>query len=223
MRTSPSKRRSISSTNANTEARCYSPACVVRKAPIALAAWMAGSLAACREGATSSDEAPPMKDKEPTGDESGGSSSGGPPVVLGDICDNAPTIGAGRFVSTIYNAASDVAGACGEGGPEVFVRVGRHVLGRPLKIRIDLRGDAGTPSPSATVTTTPAASGTSTATPTVTTTPAASGTSTATATATTTPAASGTTTATATATSTATATPTATSTATATVSPTATP
>ena len=77
---------------------------------------------ACREPQPASGDAP-MKDKDPTGGETEGSSSGGPPVVLGDICENAPTIGVGRFVATIYNAASDVHGACGEGGPEVFVRV----------------------------------------------------------------------------------------------------
>jgi hypothetical protein len=91
-------------------------------------AVVAISLAAgCASPAASGDDAPPMKDKEPTGGDDDESSSGGPPIVLGDLCEAAPVVGTGRFVATIYNAASDVDGACGEGGPEVFVRVATEV------------------------------------------------------------------------------------------------
>ncbi len=86
------------------------------------------AVASCREAAPPADE-PPMKDVDTTDGDDSGSSSGGPPVVLGDICENAPEIGTGRFVSTIYNAASDKGGACGEGGPDVFVRVATDVRG----------------------------------------------------------------------------------------------
>src|SRR5262245_1512470 len=90
-----------------------------------------------------------MKNKEPTtGAEE--SSSGGPPIVLGDVCQNAPVVGSGRFVASIYNAASDVNGACGEGGPEVFVRVATdmradlelEVLGSGFVPRLGVLGNA---------------------------------------------------------------------------------
>lgn len=58
-----------------------------------------------------------------TGDESGDTGSAPAPGEATELCGDAPPIGEGLHVGTLRGRQPDLAGACGQGGPDVFFRL----------------------------------------------------------------------------------------------------
>lgn len=91
---------------------------------------MAGVLA-CRSGGGGGEGS--------TGEDTGGSggSTGPPPEIAepADVCSAAPLVSRGVFAGTLRGRGGELAGACGGGGPDVFLRV-------EAEVRADLRVEA---------------------------------------------------------------------------------
>jgi len=68
---------------------------------------------------------PPADDTNGTGGGTGGGTGDGfqPSENATNLCGQAPTIGAGRHYGSMRGNASELAGACGEGGPDAFFRL----------------------------------------------------------------------------------------------------
>ncbi|MBX7082789.1 MAG: hypothetical protein K1X88_26520 [Nannocystaceae bacterium] len=87
----------------------------------------------------------PTKDKPMTSGDADGSGSTTVfelPMADGDRCDEAVELGAAPWRSSLWNAASDLGGACGAGGPEVFARVRTQV---PADLELSARGSGFVP------------------------------------------------------------------------------
>lgn len=95
---------------------------------------IAATLGCARNGA----EGPTAKDDGPTKDtDSTLDTTGEVPEIPGDRCGDPITAAIGSFVVTLHDAASDLDGACGLGGPDVFARLG---IARRADLRVSARG-----------------------------------------------------------------------------------
>ncbi len=103
------------------------------------------AVAGCRDGggADGADDQPPTAQATTGGEDEGSSessgSSGGERLEDGyNVCLAAPAVSPGRFRGTLENKDSSGGGACGAGGPDVFVRIG---VARRSDLRVFARGD----------------------------------------------------------------------------------
>lgn len=86
---------------------------------------------------------PPQKNKPMTGASEVGSTSDGTAVdAEGDRCADAPLLLQSTWTGTLWNAGGEGGGACGRGGPEVFVRVSTPVR---ADLEVEARGSGFTP------------------------------------------------------------------------------
>lgn len=86
---------------------------------------------------------PPIKNKPMTGEsEVGSTSDGGAVEAVGDRCADAPVLTQSTWRGSLWNADAEAGGACGRGGPEVFVRVSTPVR---ADLEVEARGNGFTP------------------------------------------------------------------------------
>lgn len=111
----------------------------LRSAAFAIAVSLSSGTAGCRDEAPA-DEVPTQMPNPPDGTSSGGS-SGSTGVMVGDgseTCLAAPVTGAGSFFGSLGGRPDGGVGACGQGGPALFFRIG---VEQRSDVRVSVQGE----------------------------------------------------------------------------------